>query len=389
MEKYKENMGWLRPEKWADENMVADICRLAEMVRKDADVFVLVGVGGSNQAARSVIEALKPDGGPEILYAGNNLSAKAMEKVLKQLSGKSVYINVIAKNFETLEPGVSFRILRSWMKEAYGEDYRKRIIATGTKNSALEKLCREQGYYFLEFPDDIGGRYSAITSVGLFPMAAAGIQIEELVQGAKDEAEMILHDKDQKHLAYQYADRRFWLYQQGYRIELLVFFEPDLQWFSKWWVQLFAESEGKQERGIYPVSFSGTEDLHATGQFVQEGTKLIAETFLEIEESAASVLVRADGAEDGFSYLDGKDLAEINRIAENAVRKAHKTRNPCFTIRIPRLDAYWFGRLFYFFEYACFVSAEHLGVNPFDQPGVEAYKMLMFKALGREDEHEA
>lgn len=389
MKKYEGNTGWVQPEKWADEKAVEELQALAKRVRREADVFLLVGVGGSNQAARSVIEALKPEGGPRILYTGNTLSARSMDKIFRQIQGKSVYINVIAKNFETLEPGLTFRVLRAWMREAYGEDYRKRIIGTGTKGSAFEKLCQEEGYEFLLFPDDIGGRYSAISSVGLFPMAVAGIRIDELVKGALDEAEEILGDSEKKHLVHQYAKERFRRYQEGYRIELLAFFEPDLQWFSKWWVQLFAESEGKQDKGMYPVAFSCTEDLHATGQFVQEGTKLIAETFLSIEEAGASVTIRPDTIKDGFSYLDGKDLARINQAAEEAVRQAHGTRNPCFTIKIPRLDAYWFGRMFYFFEYACYLSAELLEVNPFDQPGVEAYKKLMFQALGKEKRYEA
>lgn len=388
MKRYEGSIGWVNPTKWADKSTVAEIMDLAEEVRKNADIFVLVGVGGSNQAARSVIEALKPDGGPEILYAGNSLSARAMERTLKRLEGKSVYINVIAKNFETLEPGVAFRILRNWMKEAYGEGYQKRVIATGTKGSAFEMLCQEQGYRFLLFPDDIGGRYSAVTSVGLFPMAVAGISIEELVRGALYEAEEISADTEKTHLVYQYAKERFRLYQEGYRIELLVSFEPELQWFSKWWVQLFAESEGKQDKGMYPVAFSCSEDLHATGQFVQEGSRMIAETFLAVEDCSASVPVKPDTLQDGFSYLDGKDLAAINQTAQKAVKQAHEMRNPCFTIQIPKLDAFWFGKLFYFFEYACYLSADMLGVNPFDQPGVEAYKKLMFRALGKEKANE-
>lgn len=238
-------------------------------------------------------------------------------------------------------------------------------------------------YRFLEFPDDIGGRYSAVSSVGLLPMAVAGIDIEEVVRGAEDVREEIRKDETQEHPVYAYARERCELYRKGYRIELLTYFEPAFQKFSRWWIQLFAESEGKQDLGLYPAAFQCTEDLHSVGQFVQDGTPLIFETFLEVENAGGSVLIESDSEADGFDYLNGKNLADVNRMAQEAVRAAHEKRNPCLTIQIQELNAYWFGRLFYFFEYACFLSACELGVNPFDQPGVEDYKRLLFQALGK------
>ena len=379
-----DGMGWMDPQKWADSRKIDTFLEYAAQVREKADVFVLIGVGGSNQAARAVIEALRPEGGPRILYAGNNLSAIEMNRILCEIEGKSVYLNVIAKNFETLEPGAAFRILRAELKKRYGDAYRERIFATGTAGSSLEALCREKGYRFLEFPEDVGGRYSALTSVGLFPMAAAGVDIRELVRGALDLRKELERNQKEDHPVRAYAAMRNELYRRGYRIELLAYFEPSLYWFSRWWIQLFAESEGKEERGIYPASFQCTEDLHSTGQFVQEGTPIIFETFLEIGDTGSSLVIAEDEEADGFAYLAGRDLDEVNRLAAKAVKEAHEKRNPCLEIRMEKLDAYWFGRMFYFFEYACFLSARLLNVDPFDQPGVEKYKKILFAALREE-----
>lgn len=378
---YKESKGWMNPQKWTDLANMEKIRQYASEIREKADIFVLIGVGGSNQAARAVIEGLRPEGGPEILYTGNNLSAVEMNRLLGKLQGKSFYLNVVAKNFETLEPGTAFRILRIELKKRYGAEYTEHIFATGTAGGPLERLCHEKNWRFLEFPEDVGGRYSAITSVGLFPMAVAGVDVWALVNGALDEYREIQNDREIRHPVYAYAEKRNELYQKGYRIELLTYFEPALFRFSRWWIQLFAESEGKDEKGIYPASFQCTEDLHSTGQFVQQGTPIIFETFLEIEDTRNSLMIGEEEDDDGFAYLAHYDLDEINRRAQEAVRKAHEKRNPCLTVRMGKLDAYWFGRLFYFFEYACFLSAQKLGVNPFNQPGVEEYKKVLYSTL--------
>lgn len=380
---YQDYLGWFDPEEWGNEALLARLEEKAKEVQDHADAFVLVGVGGSNNAARSVIKALEKEGKPTVYYAGNSISANSINKLLKQLEGKSVYINLIAKNFETLEPGIGFRVLRVFLKGQYGERANQHIIVTGTPGSHLHQLCEKHGYTFLTFPQRIGGRYSAISDVGLFPMAVAGVEIRKLVQGAKDMREQLLISSPEENMAYHYACIRNLLYRKGYRMEMLSFFEPELRYFAKWWIQLFAESEGKEGKGLYPVSAEYSEDLHSVGQFVQEGTHVILETFLEIMNPRDSLILHKDEVEDGFDYLDEVDFRDINRNALEATFKAHTQCLPCLRIQIETIDEYTFGQLFYFFEYACYISGTLLGINPFDQPGVEAYKSYMFDALGR------
>lgn len=380
-QEYSDSLGWLEVDKWAEKEQVADYVRLAAEVRKEADVFVLIGVGGSNNAARSVITALQ-DSGPEILYAGNTLSATSLVQLLEQLEGKSVYVNCIAKNFETLEPGLAFRVLRQYLIKRYGADEAAtRMIVTGSKGSHLEKLCQAQGYRFLEFPRDIGGRYTALTSVGLFPMAVAGIDIVALVAGANQMAHYLADCPVEKNPACQYATYRYVHYQAGYHVEQLVSFEPQFQVFYRWWIQLFGESEGKNGKGLLPTAASYSEDLHAIGQFVQEGSPILFETFLTVKSPCHHYIISPDELEDGFDYLDGLDLAWVNHAAFEATRLAHSSSVPTCILEIDTLDAYHFGQLFYFFQLSCYLSGRLLGVHPFDQPGVEAYKELMFAAL--------
>ncbi len=380
---YANSLGWLDTGKWADAKTVEFIEKLAETIRKDADIFVLIGVGGSNNAARSVIEALQKDGSPEILYSGNTLSPYALTRMLKKLEGKSVYIDCIAKNFETLEPGSSFRIIRKFLYKQYGQDAARRIIATGTRGSSLEKLCTDNGYTFVDFPPDIGGRYTAITNVGLLPMAVAGISIRELIQGAGDMQRSLRTEGTTSNSAYRYACLKHIFYNNGYKIEMLSSFEPQFRWFNKWWIQLFAESGGKDNKGIFPVAGEFSEELHSVGQFIQDGEPVIFETFLTTEKQTDSLIIDSDGKNDNFDYLNGKDFHDINQAAYTATIKAHSEKLPCMTIQIDRVDAYQFGQLFYFFQFACYLFCRLMGVNPFDQPGVEAYKKWMFEALGK------
>ena len=353
-------------------------------MRRDADVFVLIGVGGSNNAARSVIEAFPECDGPEIVYAGNSLSPWAFEQVMNKIRGKSVYIDCIAKNFQTLEPGSAFRVLREYLYEIYGEKANERIIATGSRNSLLEIICKEQGYSFVEFPQTVGGRYTAVTAVGLLPMAVAGIDIRALVKGAADMAAELKGCRDITQSAYRYAVARNLYYNEGYRMEMLASFEPQLHWFYKWWIQLFAESEGKEDQGLYPISGEYSEELHSVGQFLQDGSPVIFETFLHVKDPQASMIVHPDGrVKDDFDYLNGKDFREINEAAYGATLRAHSEKMPCMVLEVEKLTPYSFGEIFYFFMYTCYVSAGILGVNPFDQEGVEAYKQRMFKALGK------
>ncbi len=380
---YEDSQGWLDTEEWANQKQLERIEELVKEIQDRADIFVLIGVGGSNNSARSVIEAIQKEGTPKIIYAGNTLSPNALNKILNQLEGKSVYVNCIAKNFETLEPGASFRILRKYLYRCYGNEANERIIVTGTKGSSLEVLCEENGYRFLEFPVNIGGRYTAMTNVGLLPMAVAGIDIRELVKGAHDMQKQLREQRAENNIAYEYACIRNLLYQKGYRIEMLSSFEPQFRWFYKWWIQLFAESEGKEDKGIFPVSSEYSEELHSVGQFVQDGSPILFETFLDVKEQQDSLLVERDGVKDYFDYLDGKDFWEVNKAAYHATVTAHSEKLPCFTLQIDTIDAYHFGQLFYFFQFACYLSCKIMGVNAFDQPGVEAYKVGMFQALGK------
>lgn len=377
---YVKDLGWLAIDEWAKPEIINQVLAIASQVRKKADVFVLIGVGGSNNAARSVIEALQEDG-PKVLYAGNTLSASAISKLLQQLEGQSVYIHCIAKNFETLEPGTSFRLLRQYLKARYGEAANERISVTGSRGSRLEVLCQEEAYQFLEFPDNIGGRFTALTSVGLLPMAVAGIDIQAMLTGARQMRQTLLTQTNTDNPAYQYACYRQFLYQAGYPVELLASFEPQLRYFNKWWLQLFAESEGKEGKGLLPIFAEYSEDLHAVGQFVQEGSPILLETFIYVKDPQVSVIFPAADLEDGFDYLEAQDFTDVNHEAYRATVEAHLLTTPVGVISIERLDAGHFGQLFYFCQYACFLSALLLKVNPFNQPGVEAYKKRLFKGL--------
>lgn len=385
-ERYKDSQDWLDTEVCANEEKLQRIEEIAAYVQADASeeptAFVVVGVGGSNNAARSVISVLADKKNcPEIIYAGNTLSPDALSEMLDSLEGKSVYIDVIAKNFETLEPGSSFRILRHFLEKKYGEEANKRIICTGTIGSSLDKLCQDQGYTFIDFPLNVGGRFTAMTNVGLLPMAVAGVDIRALVKGAHD-MQIELHEKEaEENMAYQYACLRNTYYNEGYRVELLSSFEPRLRWFYKWWEQLFAESEGKDNKGLFPKACEFSEELHSIGQYIQDGSPIMFETFARVMEQSRSLVVLPDDKKDYFDYLDNVDFFEINNKAFDATLKAHSEKLPVEVLEIDRLDAYHFGQIFYFFQFACYVSGTILGVNPFDQPGVEAYKKWMFAAL--------
>ncbi len=380
---YQDSSGWIDTQEWADDAHLSRLEEIAKTVRKEADAFVLIGVGGSNNAARSVIEALKSDGTPEIIYAGNTLSPHALNQMLESLKGKEFYIDCIAKNFETLEPGSSFRILRKALKEKYGDQAYRHIITTGTKGSAFEKLSMEQGYTFLEFPEDIGGRFTAMSNVGLLPMAVAGIDIRALVKGASDMEALVRKAGPSENPAYEYAAFRNLNYRHGHKIEMLSSFEPQLRYFYFWWTQLFAESEGKDGKGIFPVTGEFSEQLHSIGQYIQDGEDMMFETFVTAEVQKDFLVIEADDIFDGFDYLNGKDFFDINRAALEATMEAHAAKFPVGRISIDCLDAYHFGQLFYFFQFACYLSCSIMGVNPFDQPGVEAYKVRMFERLGK------
>jgi glucose-6-phosphate isomerase len=382
---YKNDLGWFSVDKWASDERLNKLDKLAQRVRKNADALVIVGVGGSNQAARAVIESFKQKNSEcEIVYAGINLSANYYHRILKSLTDKNIYINVIAKNFETLEPGVGFRVFKPFLEKKYGEKYNEHVIMTGTLGSPLEALSKKEGYPFLVFPTDIGGRYSAFSDVGLFPMAVAGIDIKEIVKGARKMRDVLQSDQTSNNMAYQYACFRNYLLNRNYKIEILSHFEPQLDLFGRWWTQLFAESEGKEDNGLYPVSLSYSEDLHSVGQYVQQGQKDLLETFIIIDENNSSLKIQPSHVADHFDYLDGKDLWDINKMSESSTIQAHRNIGvPVFEIHLNKLSIENLGMLFYYFEYSVYISGLLLGINPFDQPGVEAYKKLMFKGLGK------
>jgi len=378
---FAESSGWLRIDNWAGESDLDIIESIAKNIRARDDVFILIGVGGSNNAARAVIEAIGLAPAPKTVYAGNSLSSQAIGQALADCKDRDFSINIIAKNFETLEPGIAFRIFRKALQERYGDMSSGRVVATGTSGSFFESFCKKHGYAFLPFPTDIGGRFSALSNVGLLPMAVAGVNVREVVSGAQDMRARLISDSGETNIAVRYAAARNALYEAGYHVEQLVSFEPKLKWFHKWWVQLFGESEGKGGRGIFPVSAEYPEDLHSIGQFLQDGSPFIIETFLDIIGNGESIVIHDDDKQDGFGYLDNKSLSEINRAAYKATLEAHSERLPCMQLTIPTLDAYNFGQIFYFFQFACYLSAKLLGVNPFDQPGVEKYKRGIYGRL--------
>ena len=392
-ERHAGSLGWLHVDDWASDERLDRIEELAGRLREAADTFVLIGVGGSNNAARAALCALGArdgslDGTHRVVYAGNTLSAFELRRVLEDLEGRNVVIDCVAKNFETLEPGSSFRLLRQWLVGRYGpEGAARRIVCCGTPGSHLDDLCHEHGYEFTTFPEPIGGRYTALTEVHLLPMAFAGVDVRALVAGARSE-EALLRDQaagPADNPAWRYALVRRLAWDAGLRVELLSFFEPRFRWFSKWYEQLFGESEGKDGLGLFPASVEYSEELHSLGQYVQDGTPQIMETFLDVLEPGAgdSLVLGGQDIDDRFGYLDGADFWDVNKASFSASRSAHARTLPCPTIELDRVDEEHLGRLFYFFMFSCYLSAELLGVNPFDQPGVEAYKQLMFETLGK------
>lgn len=384
-ERYADSQGWLEVDEWAGPAVLDRTERLAAELRAIADTFVIIGVGGSNNSARAVIKALRPNGA-RIVYAGNTLSAHELNGVLAELEGHDVVIDCIAKNFETLEPGSSFRLLRQYLVGRYGkEEAARRIVCTGTIGSPLEELCRAEGYTFVPFATNVGGRYTALTEVHLLPLAVAGADIRALAAGAKRMQEQLRSAEDLENSAWRYACLRNILWDRGYRVELLGFFEPRFRWFSKWWEQLYGESEGKDGKGIFPAALECSEEMHSLGQYAQDGTHQLFETFIDLMEPGAgdSLVLGGTDVADAFGYLDGKDFWDINKASFNATRAAHAEVLPVLTLEIDRIDEEHFGMLFYWFAFACYASGSLLGVNPFDQPGVEAYKRLMFEALGK------
>ena len=385
-------LGWIDlPENYDKEEYVR-IKAAAERIREDSDILVVVGIGGSYLGARAVIEALRPslaapnDGWPIIYFAGNQISSTYMRNLLKALDGKRFSINVISKSGTTTEPAIAFRVLKKKLEETVGKkEAARRIYATTDKaRGALKKLAEKEGYECFVVPDDIGGRYSVLTAVGLLPIAAAGIDIDVLMRGAADMRRRNLENPG-KNMSVEYAALRNGLLRQGKLVEILANYEPGLHYVSEWWKQLYGESEGKDGKGIFPASVDLTTDLHSMGQFIQDGNRILMETVIRVAHSAEPVLLEAEEEDlDGLNYLAGRDMDFVNESAMRGTQLAHLDGGvPVSVVSLETLDAYSLGELIYFFEYACGVSGYILGVNPFDQPGVESYKKNMFALLGK------
>lgn len=390
-------LGWVDLPVNYDKDEFARIKKSAEKIKSDSEVLIVIGIGGSYLGARAAIDALthtfynELNKGvrktPQIFYLGNNISSTYARHLLEVIEGKDVSINVISKSGTTTEPAIAFRILREYVENKYGiEEARKRIYATTDKaKGALKQLANDEGYESFIIPDDVGGRFSIFTAVGLLPIAAAGLDIDSMMKGAANAREAYSSPDLDKNEAYQYAAVRNALYNKGKTVELMVNYEPALHYVGEWWKQLYGESEGKDGKGIFPAAADFSTDLHSLGQYVQDGRRDLFETVLHVGTSQEEMTIeKAESDLDGLNYLAGKTMNFVNEKAYQGTLLAHLDGGvPNLILNIPELNEYHFGELIYFFEKACAISGYLLGVNPFDQPGVEAYKKNMFALLGK------
>ncbi len=390
-------LGWLDLPENYDKEEFERIKAAAEKIRSNSDVLIVIGIGGSYLGARAAIEMLQHSfynsisdekrKSPQIFFAGNNISSTYMCDLLEAIDGKDISVNVISKSGTTTEPAIAFRIFKEILENKYGKDgARERIFATtDKKRGALKTLADSEGYETFVISDDVGGRYSVLTAVGLLPIAAAGIDIDAMMQGAKDAMTEYKNPELSENECYQYAVVRNALYKKGKNIEMMVNYEPSLHYFGEWWKQLFGESEGKDNKGIFPAAADFSSDLHSMGQYIQEGRRMLFETAVLVENPRKNIEIKAtDDNLDGLNFLAGKSLDFVNSMAAAGTALAHTDGNvPNISVTVSALDAYNFGAMVYFFEKACGMSGYLLGVNPFDQPGVEAYKKNMFALLGK------
>lgn len=387
-------LGWLDLPMNVNQDEIQYIKDTARTIRNQSNAFVVIGIGGSYLGSRAAIELLKDqhsnnkeDSVPDIYFVGQNMSSSYIAHLLTVLEDKEVSINVISKSGTTTEPAIAFRIFRAFLENMYGkEEARKRIYATtDSASGALKQLADVEGYATFVIPDNVGGRYSVLTPVGLLPMAVSGIDIEEIIKGANAAYQRYLDPNLLNNECYQYAVARNLHYQKGKVIELLVSFDPAFHYLSEWWKQLFGESEGKDKQGIFPASLQFPTDLHSLGQYVQDGERILFETLLHVQHCNTKLIIPNDSDNlDGLNYLAGKTIDEVNEEIFKASHLAHVDGGvPNLIIHIDQMNAFSFGELIYFFEKACAMSGYILGVNPFDQPGVEAYKKNMFALLGK------
>lgn len=386
----KEFKGWINLPELYDNKEYEKIKKIANKIKNDSQVLIVIGIGGSYLGARAVIQSLTNNfrkTNVEVLYVGNSLSSDYINDLIDYISNREISINVISKSGKTTEPAIAFRIFREFMENKYGvEEARKRIFVTTTKRKgALYKIAMQEKYVKLSIPENIGGRYSVLTAVGLLPIAVAGLDIDKIMYGAKFAMNKYSDEDLRYNECYKYAVMRNILYKKEKNIELLISYEPKLQYFIEWWKQLFGESEGKKYEGIFPTGAIYTTDLHSLGQYVQEGRRNLFETVLNIKNTELDIIINYDNENiDELNYVAGKSISYVAKKAMEATIKAHSDEDvPNIVIDIEKLDEKTIGHLIYFFEKACAMSAELLGVNPFDQPGVEKYKKNMFELLGK------
>ena len=391
----KEFLGWLSLPSKYNKREFDRIKRCANKIRENSEVFVVIGIGGSYLGSRAVIESLthsfynmlpkEQRNSPQILYVGNNISETYLNDLIELIGNRDLSINVISKSGTTTEPAIAFRFFREFMESRYGiKEARKRIyVTTDKKKGALKQLADKEEYETFVVPDDIGGRYSVLTAVGLLPIAVAGLDIDKLMSGAKFAEERYSDSSLKYNECYQYAIARNILYKNKKSIEILANYEPKMHYFTEWWKQLFGESEGKEGKGIFLSGVDFTTDLHSLGQYIQEGRRILFETVINIEKDKKDIEISTDEDDlDGLNYLAGKTIGYVNKKAMEATIKAHVDgKVPNIIITINELNEENMGQLIYFFELACAMSGNILGINPFNQPGVEAYKRNMFKLL--------
>ena len=390
-------LGWIDLPVDYDKEEFARIKAAAKKIQSDSDVLLVIGIGGSYLGARAAIDFLRHSfynniskedrKTPEIYYVGNSISSTYLQDLIDVLKGKDFSVNIISKSGTTTDPAIAFRIFKKMLEDKYGEaEAAKRIYATTDKaKGALKNLSNEKGYESFVVPDDVGGRFSVLTAVGLLPIAVSGADIDKLMEGAASGRELALNNAFAENDALLYAAVRNILLGKGKSVEITANYEPSLHYFGEWWKQLYGESEGKDGKGIFPAAVDLTTDLHSMGQFIQDGTRLMFETVVNVEKSKHTVVIGEEEVDlDGLNYLAGKDMDFVNKCAMNGTVLAHVDGDvPNLLVNVPEQNEFYLGQLFYFYEFACGVSGYTLGVNPFNQPGVESYKKNMFALLGK------
>lgn len=391
-----EFLGWLDLPVNYDKEEFERVRQAAEKIRRDSEVLLVIGIGGSYLGARAAIEFLGHSfynvvdkdirKGPEIYFVGNSISSTYMKHLMDVLGDRDFSVNMISKSGTTTEPAIAFRVFKELAEKKYGPESAKRIyVTTDREKGALKKAADREGYETFVIPDDVGGRFSVLTAVGLLPIAVSGADIGKLMEGAAAQRERSLNLPFEENDSLQYAAYRNLFYRQGKSVEVLANYEPSLHYIGEWWKQLYGESEGKDKKGIFPASVDLTTDLHSMGQFIQDGSRILFETVMNLEASKEEILLQKEAEDlDGLNYLAGESVNHVNKSAMHGTILAHTDGEvPNLMITIPEASEYYLGQLFYFFEFACGVSGYILGVNPFNQPGVESYKKNMFALLGK------